>query len=212
MQLSRRAQVWLDLVGHRLLPAADRCSLIAWLSWPFFLAVLGVQETIAQRRRPHPLAGEAAAARRASCCSPCRACPRSSSASRACAATIPLRDSPLREAAAMIPLRAGFAARSCSRGSWSFMLIGLPGRLLARGPRPRSSGSSASSWASSSPRSSRPSPGASSGRSSSNELLLAIPFFTFMGADPREVRPRRGHARRHGPALRPRARRPGLSR
>ena len=36
-----------------------------------------------------------------------------------------------------------------------------------------------------------------------NELLLAIPFFTFMGAILETLRPGRGSARRHRPAVRP---------
>ena len=173
-----RPRHWVDLLGHDLLPDAGDAADLAWMSWPLFVDSWQIGRNVEQRGRADPLAGEAPDAARLR---PAGAAGLSEIIKRI---ALPARHRyddghALRAAAAMITMREHGAADV--RGPRVRHADRLSGRVLAGGAGSAASASSASSSASSRRTSCRRCRCACSA-SCPNDLLLAIPFFTFMGA------------------------------
>ena len=176
LMLSERGQLWLDLIGTLcfLIPA---CLLLSWLSWPFFMQAYAVGEGVEQCRRPAALADQdrrsrglrdAGAARRI----------RGHQAHRGAAEPRDDRRQ-IRETDAMITLE--MMPPLMFGGLVLAMLIGFPVAftLAAVG---FSFGFLSIHLGFFDFVFLQAIPGRIFGSVLSNELLLAIPFFTFMGA------------------------------
>ena len=180
MTLSRRGQLWIDILGTLvfLLPT---CIILAWLSWPFFMQSFTVSEHSSNAggllRWPIKLV-PAGRLRAAGAAGPVRA-----DQARGLPQRLSRRKSrsALREAARNDHSSRVDAAADVRRPG-RLHDHRLPGGLLAGRRRASSSASCRSTSATSPCPSCRPFPAACSAASCRNELLLAIPFFTFMGA------------------------------
>ena len=174
--LSERGQLWLDLIGTLffLIPA---CLLLAYLSWPFFMQAYVGRRDVEQCRRPAPLADQVRDSRRLRHAGVAGRI-RGHQAHRGAAEPRDDRRE-IREADAMITLE--MMPPLMFGGLVLAMLIGFPVAftLAAVG---FSFGFLAIHLGFFDLNFLQAIPGRVFGSVLSNELLLAIPFFTFMGA------------------------------